>query len=405
MAGGYGVPARSHRHPRAAPPGRTGTADVVVLAVVVARRRRHEVVAGRRRAARCRRSVSPGRHGSPLRPSCWPPCAVPRADGGVGRPAARSSSGRSAAGRGRRSTRSASPGATRVVLSIERRALRGVGAGRARSRRAADVAGRRPGAGGRHARAARRRPAGCGSPAQHVVGALAADWFGDVVAGDRAGRRPSNRVRAVIARGAGHLGADQAALTRGLVIGDDRDEPPAMVQRFRDAGLSHLTAVSGQNVALHARRRRPAAAPDAAGGAVGGVARPDRLVRRADPRRAVRAAGRDDGGAGGDRVPARAPGRAAAAARPRRRSPCCSSIRCWPGRSASGCPSAPRPASSSAPCTSPHGSPASARWRCRSAVTLGAQCGVAVPSLLVFGRLSLDRARWPTSSPSRSPAW
>ena len=43
---------------------------------------------------------------------------------------------------------------------------------------------------------------------------------------------------------------DRAALTRGLVIGDDRDEPPAMVQRFRDAGLSHLTAVSGQNVAL-----------------------------------------------------------------------------------------------------------------------------------------------------------
>src|SRR5690349_13378004 len=36
MAGGYGVPARSHRHPRVAPAGPTGTADVVVLAVVVA---------------------------------------------------------------------------------------------------------------------------------------------------------------------------------------------------------------------------------------------------------------------------------------------------------------------------------------------------------------------------------
>ena len=84
---------------------------------------------------------------------------------------------------------------------------------------------------------------------QHVVGELEADWLGD--------RRPggalaesSNRVRAVIARGAAVLPADQAALTRGLVIGDDRDQPPAMVERFRRSGLSHLTAVSGQNVAF-----------------------------------------------------------------------------------------------------------------------------------------------------------
>ncbi len=39
------------------------------------------------------------------------------------------------------------------------------------------------------------------------------------------------------------------SLFNGLVIGDDRFEPPAMVQEFRDSGLSHLTAVSGQNVA------------------------------------------------------------------------------------------------------------------------------------------------------------
>ncbi len=46
------------------------------------------------------------------------------------------------------------------------------------------------------------------------------------------------------------LPADRAALARGLVIGDDRDQPPEMVQRFRDSGLAHLSAVSGQNVAL-----------------------------------------------------------------------------------------------------------------------------------------------------------
>jgi competence protein ComEC len=84
---------------------------------------------------------------------------------------------------------------------------------------------------------------------QHVVGRLDVEWFGDVAAGSRASNA-SNRVRALIASGAGALAADRAALTRGLVIGDDRDEPPAMVERFRAAGLSHLTAVSGQNVAL-----------------------------------------------------------------------------------------------------------------------------------------------------------
>ncbi len=84
---------------------------------------------------------------------------------------------------------------------------------------------------------------------QHVVGRLDVEWFGDVGAGSPAANA-SNRVRGLIARGAAALPAERAALTRGLVIGDDRDEPAAMVERFRAAGLSHLTAVSGQNVAL-----------------------------------------------------------------------------------------------------------------------------------------------------------
>jgi competence protein ComEC len=99
---------------------------------------------------------------------------------------------------------------------------------------------------------------------QHVVGELDVAWFGDVAAGNPAARA-SNRVRELIRRGVSVLPADRAALTRGLVIGDDRDEPPAMVERFRTAGLGHLTAVSGQNVALMLaaagpmlRRARPA---------------------------------------------------------------------------------------------------------------------------------------------------
>ena len=54
----------------------------------------------------------------------------------------------------------------------------------------------------------------------------------------------------MIERGASVLPADQAALTRGLVVGDDRDQPPEMIERFRASGLAHLTAVSGQNVAF-----------------------------------------------------------------------------------------------------------------------------------------------------------
>ena len=44
--------------------------------------------------------------------------------------------------------------------------------------------------------------------------------------------------------------ADDGALFRGLVVGDDRDQPREMIDRFRASGLSHLTAVSGQNVSF-----------------------------------------------------------------------------------------------------------------------------------------------------------
>jgi len=55
---------------------------------------------------------------------------------------------------------------------------------------------------------------------------------------------------------------DLEPLARGLILGDDRELPADRAQVFRDAGMSHLTAVSGQNVAyamaivgsLHAAR-------------------------------------------------------------------------------------------------------------------------------------------------------
>lgn len=42
----------------------------------------------------------------------------------------------------------------------------------------------------------------------------------------------------------------EAALARGFVLGQDQDIPAKTVQDFRDSGLAHLLAVSGQNVVL-----------------------------------------------------------------------------------------------------------------------------------------------------------
>jgi competence protein ComEC len=84
---------------------------------------------------------------------------------------------------------------------------------------------------------------------QHVVGEFELIWASDVDAGGPVARA-SNRVRATIERAADVLPEPDGALYRGLVIGDDRDQPRDMVERFRASGLSHLTAVSGQNVAF-----------------------------------------------------------------------------------------------------------------------------------------------------------
>lgn len=84
---------------------------------------------------------------------------------------------------------------------------------------------------------------------QHVVGRFEVDWASDVHAGS-AVARASNRVRASIERAAAFVPEPHGALYRGLVIGDDREQPHDMIDRFRASGLSHLTAVSGQNVAF-----------------------------------------------------------------------------------------------------------------------------------------------------------
>jgi competence protein ComEC len=82
---------------------------------------------------------------------------------------------------------------------------------------------------------------------QHVVGELEVEWIAQRSSGG-ALARASGRVRALLERGSRALPETDAALFRGLVLGDDADQPPDMIDRFRASGLSHLTAVSGQNV-------------------------------------------------------------------------------------------------------------------------------------------------------------
>jgi ComEC/Rec2-related protein len=85
--------------------------------------------------------------------------------------------------------------------------------------------------------------------ARHVVARASLD---DVEVVDRAGvfLRMAEGVRNLIVGGADRFDPARRSLFTGLVIGDDRFQPLSQQARFRVAGLSHLLAVSGQNVAF-----------------------------------------------------------------------------------------------------------------------------------------------------------
>jgi competence protein ComEC len=69
---------------------------------------------------------------------------------------------------------------------------------------------------------------------------------------DRGGAVPrfSNTLRRTLGRGISSMAPDERALFMGIVLGDDREQSAIEVDDFRAAGLSHLLAVSGQNVAF-----------------------------------------------------------------------------------------------------------------------------------------------------------
>jgi competence protein ComEC len=62
--------------------------------------------------------------------------------------------------------------------------------------------------------------------------------------------RLANAYRRTVAGGARSIPEDARHLFTGFVVGDDREQDPLIEDDFRAAGLTHLLAVSGQNVAF-----------------------------------------------------------------------------------------------------------------------------------------------------------
>ncbi len=84
---------------------------------------------------------------------------------------------------------------------------------------------------------------------RHVVGRLSATRA-ERLDGGSAPWRAANRFRRLLGRGAEALPEPTRSLYGGFVLGDDRGQPPEVVDDFRAAGLTHLLVVSGQNVAF-----------------------------------------------------------------------------------------------------------------------------------------------------------
>lgn len=87
------------------------------------------------------------------------------------------------------------------------------------------------------------------SKSRHLVGSVTVDAV-ESVASPPWYLRPGEWLRMGVLTSTSSFGADQEALYHGLVIGDDRFQSEGQRAQFRAAGLSHLLAVSGQNVAF-----------------------------------------------------------------------------------------------------------------------------------------------------------
>lgn len=98
----------------------------------------------------------------------------------------------------------------------------------------------------------RRTPRGMNSfdLGRHVVGTFEPTWVSPRVGSASPLHRSTNRARSLLLRASDHTMWATGGLYLGLVVGDEQRQGEDLVAAFRDAGLSHLTAVSGQNIAL-----------------------------------------------------------------------------------------------------------------------------------------------------------
>lgn len=87
------------------------------------------------------------------------------------------------------------------------------------------------------------------SRSRHLAGRLRVLAVEEVRPGDLPSRA-ANGLRRTLEAGAAGLDDEARALFTGLVVGDDRRQSAALADDFRGAGLTHLLAVSGQNVAF-----------------------------------------------------------------------------------------------------------------------------------------------------------
>ena len=86
--------------------------------------------------------------------------------------------------------------------------------------------------------------------AQHIKGKFRLELVGETRFVASPILRSVQRVRDLVKLGSDSFEFDDQSLFTGLVIGDDTRQSKSMIDAFRNSGLAHLVAVSGQNVSF-----------------------------------------------------------------------------------------------------------------------------------------------------------
>ena len=86
--------------------------------------------------------------------------------------------------------------------------------------------------------------------ARHIKGKFRVEFVGEQRLLASPILRSVQRMRDLVQLGSDSFEKDDQALFTGLVIGDDTRQSKSMIEAFRNSGLAHLVAVSGQNVSF-----------------------------------------------------------------------------------------------------------------------------------------------------------